>query len=137
MLQEEDLPNYEEDWYVLVANTPYTVPAQLVSVSKKPHLGAIVTPDVSRCTPISIWTSASSFNDSNTNTTTNSNNTSNTNNTIIWRVFRGFEPTSIEGKNNHETNSCNLRCLNHGVCYTALLIDVYLPLHLIRYLALQ
>jgi len=52
----ETTQTQEEDWYVLVANTPYAASAQLVSVPTKTPI-SIITPDVSRCTPISIWTS--------------------------------------------------------------------------------
>jgi len=44
-----------QDWYILVASTPYAISAQLISVNSD-DVPDIVVPDFIQCTPISVWT---------------------------------------------------------------------------------
>ena len=49
-----------QDWYILVASTPYAISAQLLSIPKSSNgeIPDIVVPDFIQCTPISVWTSS-------------------------------------------------------------------------------
>ena len=48
-----------QDWYIIVASTPYAISAQLISIPKGTNgeVPDIVVPDFIQCTPISVWTS--------------------------------------------------------------------------------
>ncbi len=48
-----------QDWYILVASTPYAISAQLIPIpkSKNWEIPDVVVPDFIQCTPISVWTS--------------------------------------------------------------------------------
>jgi hypothetical protein len=50
-----------QDWYILVASTPYAISAQLISIPTE-DVPDVVVPDFIQCTPISVWTCSGNSN---------------------------------------------------------------------------